>query len=742
MAQQRHVVTDGKSTFFLDQYPEQAWTQLAPSAAQMADSRQATTAAGNYYQAVAYLYRCVNIRATSITRVPWAIMQGDNEVWLSTVPSPPTALAYLQNFKRLLSLTEAALCLAPEAFWFIERNRAKILSLRWHAPNSVVPQFSEQTGLTGFKRILDRGRAQSFEPTDYVYFPLPNPLHETIPGRPPAQAAMSSAGVLYNIDQFASNFFERGAIKATLLTVDGNPMPAEMERLEAWWKRFFSGSKSAWETAAVRAGVTPVVVGEGMENLATADLSEERRQDIATALGVPHSIVMSNAANYATAQQDALSFYDMTVIPSLSHIVEIVNESLLGPSGYRMELRPEEMSIYQADEERRSNSLLNYVQAGVKLSVAAEILGVSLPYGIEYTDLDPAAVTAPPPPQPAPEPAPEPEPDMAKTAETRRFLRWAKKRKHPDPQQFSSDILTLADKTALLEAADGNGFFTSAGGTWQTSQSSTRDKAIGLTTEPDEPDEDVELRSLDVPDPRKRDRLERQAANDIQTALTKQQRAILDAARRMSAEEFIGNVEAELEAQVAEIQEETALYDRLRRALLESVDLGVFVAVEQLESIGLGLDWTLVNEDARAWAQNHVGTLIGGIDETTLARTRSAIAQWVQNGEPLSMLIEDLAPIFGTQRAQLIASTEVTRAYAEANQRVYREAGIRYMEWRAAADELMCPICGALNGQIVGIDDKFDAALDDDIRTQFRVNFAIPPAHPRCRCWIVPVVEG
>jgi SPP1 gp7 family putative phage head morphogenesis protein len=478
-----------------------------------------------------------------------------------------------------------------------------------------------------------------------------------------------------------------------------------------------------------------------MENLATADLSEERRQDIATALGVPHSIVMSNAANYATAQQDTLSFYDMTIIPSLSYITEIVNESLLGPAGYRIELRPEEMSIYQADEERRSNSLLNYVQAGVKLSVAAEILGVSLPYGIEYTDLDSAPVSVPAP-APAPESMPEPEPDMAKAAETRRFLRWAKKRKHPDPQQFSSDILTLADKTALLEAADGNGFFTSAGETWQISQNNIRDKAVVLMAEPEEPDDDIELKPLDVPEPRKRDRLERQAANDIQTALTKQQRSIADAARRMSAEEFIGSVDAELEAQVTAIQGETALYDRLRRALLESVDLGVFVAVEQLESIGLGLDWTLVNEDARAWAQDHVGTLIGGIDETTLARTRSAIAQWVQNGEPLSKLIEDLAPIFGTQRAQLIASTEVTRAYAEANQRVYRAAGIRYMEWRAAADELMCPICGALNGQIVGIDDKFDAALDSDIRTQFRVNFAIPPAHPRCRCWIVPVVEG
>jgi len=31
---------------------------------------------------------------------------------------------------------------------------------------------------------------------DYVYFSLPNPLHETLPGRPPAQAAMAAAAAI------------------------------------------------------------------------------------------------------------------------------------------------------------------------------------------------------------------------------------------------------------------------------------------------------------------------------------------------------------------------------------------------------------------------------------------------------------------------------------------------------------------------------------------------------------------
>ena len=746
---QRHVISNGKSTFFLDQYPEQAWTQLAPEAAEMADSRRAATAAGNYYQTVAYLYRCVNIRANSITRVPWAIMRGDREVWLSSEPNPPDELQYLSKFKRLLSLTESALCLAPEAFWFIERNRTRILSLKWHAPNSVVPQFNESVGLTGFKRMMSQGKHKMFEVEDYVYFPIPNPLHETMPGRPPAQAAMAAAGVLYNIDTFASNFFERGAIKATLLTVEGNPPPAEMERLEAWWKRFFSGAKKAWETAAVRAGVTPVVVGEGMENLATAELSEERRQDIATALGVPHSIVMSNAANYATAQQDNLSFYDKTIIPSLSYIVEVVNDTLLDANGYRMELRPEEMSIYQADEERRSTSMLNYVQAGLKPSIAAEILGLSLPYGIEYVDLDPQ----PAPAQPAPAllapkpllalPAPKQESEsMAeeKSAEIARFRRWVKKRRNPDPAQFESSILTQSEKAALMEEANGNYFFTKAGeDTPPATLNNHIHKALGLTTEPE--DDDENLVPLDTSEPTQRNALEREAMDDIGRALRAQQTAIYNVARQLAAESFIGDVDAELERQVREIQDEQQLYDRLRRALLESVDLGVAVAIGQLESVGLGLDWTLVNEDARAWAENYVGMLISGIDETTLARTQSAVAQWIRNGEPLPMLAEDLASIFGLKRAELIAATEVTRAYAEANQLIYKRAGIRYKEWRAANDELMCPICGALNGQIIGIDGNFDNALDEEIRSQFAVNFQNPPAHPRCRCWIVPVIE-
>jgi len=50
--------------------------------------------------------------------------------------------------------------------------------------------------------------------------------------------------------------------------------------------------------------------------------------------------------------------------------------------------------------------------------------------------------------------------------------------------------------------------------------------------------------------------------------------------------------------------------------------------------------------------------------------------------------------------------------------------------WGTAEDEVVCPICGGLNGQVVGLDQPFN--LDGD-----EYDF---PAHPRCRCDQLPVV--
>jgi len=181
--------------------------------------------------------------------------------------------------------------------------------------------------------------------------------------------------------------------------------------------------------------------------------------------------------------------------------------------------------------------------------------------------------------------------------------------------------------------------------------------------------------------------------------------------------------------------------DILSRALQDSADLGVSVAIKQFENVGYGFDYTLANESARAWALRYTDAVLAQLGTTTSRIVGQAVDRWIGNGEPLSALAKDLKPAFGKQRAKLIAATEVTRAYAEGSKEAYIASGVvKKLVWQTANDERRCVFCGGLQGKVVGIEESFDSALPANLREKAKP-FALPPAHPGCRCFILPEVE-
>ena len=97
-------------------------------------------------------------------------------------------------------------------------------------------------------------------------------------------------------------------------------------------------------------------------------------------------------------------------------------------------------------------------------------------------------------------------------------------------------------------------------------------------------------------------------------------------------------------------------------------------------ALAAGADWALVNSEALAWAQQHAGEAITGIMQTTETATRQAVTNWIASGEELPALTKSLSQLPGApyskSRAELIATTEVTKAYAEANNRIFESVGI------------------------------------------------------------------
>ena len=151
--------------------------------------------------------------------------------------------------------------------------------------------------------------------------------------------------------------------------------------------------------------------------------------------------------------------------------------------------------------------------------------------------------------------------------------------------------------------------------------------------------------------------------------------------------------------------------------------------MSDVKQAGVGINWDLANNDAADWALNHSGEMVRGILGTTQDQIRREVSNFTQNQETINQLGKRLEGSFSPERANMIAVTEVTRSYAEGSRIAWQESGVvDGRRWNTANDELVCPICGPLDGTMLPLNVDFE--------------YGGPPAHPRCRCWVTPVEIG
>ena len=140
------------------------------------------------------------------------------------------------------------------------------------------------------------------------------------------------------------------------------------------------------------------------------------------------------------------------------------------------------------------------------------------------------------------------------------------------------------------------------------------------------------------------------------------------------------------------------------------------------------------------------GVTLTGIRGTTIDRIGVVLAKGLKQGLPPSAVAPDIASILNplrqgiadklgadvsklmsdSQRALIIAQTEMSRAVSVASRAEYEQAGIEMVEWLVADP---CDIC-AENADVspIPIDEEFPSGDTE------------PPAHPNCMCAIAPYV--
>lgn len=256
--------------------------------------------------------------------------------------------------------------------------------------------------------------------------------------------------------------------------------------------------------------------------------------------------------------------------------------------------------------------------------------------------------------------------------------------------------------------------------------------------------------------------LERSATGSIRAALREQELALYNAADNIG-----GSNETEIVAEVQRIIEPRAdaLHTALYSFVVTAAKLGVTTVSQRLPfNAAIGVDWNLPNKNAEQFALNYSYDLISNVQQTTITGIRQALTRWIHDGGKLSDLSDSIRPliqdepstrvieaIFNTDRANMIAVTEATRAYARGKIEGYTASGLAQLApekeppahvrcrcdvrpdsdpdgswwwvWLTSNDARVCPVCAPLHKQRVGLAYPAPPVLDP----------AAPPLPPEAK---------
>lgn len=380
------IYFDGNIKTNIDALPEEAWEYLKGG---MQDDIQVVKAS------VPWLYRGMKLIGQDVASIPFSIYKGGSEVASSDDWEDPTGI--LHNPRRLFEQVAMSLVLYNRAYAEIGKNKYGFdAGLFYMHPLSVEPKIDKNAGLEYFLRKLGDGDERRLDIEKVLYWWGTDPHTEFGPPEDSdGKAALAAANVLKSTDEFVAAFFERGAVKATILSVPQGTPREEKTRLEKWFDSVMRGVTGAFSQKAINADAVDVqTIGEGIEGLENTSLTKEEREDISTALGVPQSKMFSSSATDSNREMDERSFLKDTAVPWHEFIAETLNSQVLDKLGYRWVPRPDAMDEFQENEKERGEAFLSYVAAlgRDKAPIVAEMLGLDLPMQYDYDDLAPEEI--------------------------------------------------------------------------------------------------------------------------------------------------------------------------------------------------------------------------------------------------------------------------------------------------------------------------------------------------------------
>lgn len=340
------------------------------------------------YALVPLIYRAINLRCDSLSRVPVYIFQGDEIISKTdsgdgfVFEDTDLTPVYKCSLRNLLWLNEAAFLLHGAGYTLKLKNRFRYgKGLQWLNPKFMCSEYRE--GRLLFYQQLPDGKKYPKDGywtlEDFLYFRAFNPFDDLRDGISATEVALGDAKTLGAVTDYLSSHFINDAVDITLLSSKGMSKTSG-DALKFWFKSVLKklGRHSSERVIAVDGEVKIDRLTSSLKDSAIDIVDTHSMRGVADAFGMPTSLLRSDSgANRAISDNDRESFLNDTIIPRTKFYESILNP-FLEEVGQRIEFAPQEMPELQVDETERAGSLAAMVNAGVDLLVAMRTLGYDL----------------------------------------------------------------------------------------------------------------------------------------------------------------------------------------------------------------------------------------------------------------------------------------------------------------------------------------------------------------------------
>lgn len=204
-----------------------------------------------------------------------------------------------------------------------------------------------------------------------------------------------------------------------------------------------------------------------------------------------------------------------------------------------------------------------------------------------------------------------------------------------------------------------------------------------------------------------------------------------------------------LTARLADLREswEHELYGASRGHIELSMEIGAARGLADLRKLGATLEtsFDVTTPEVARFIDDYTGMLAKGITDTQDAALRKALRTSLEEGAAIPKIRDRIREVFQSSklRAANIARSETSRAVHGGQKEEWKKSRlVEKITWLTADDP--CPYCSSLSGETISINDNF-RELGDSIEAEGEkpmpvtwVSIGTPPAHPMCRCTMLP----